>query len=115
MAPRLLVQSGGTSIRGLSSKMSFKHQVVRGSAYLSLRLAAGAGIGLIGITLLTRFIGPTNYGIFATAHATLVYFITMTECGIGTYLIRSERDSPEDFHQGLTLLVLFSGVGAAAA
>jgi len=39
----------------------------------------------------------------------------MTECGIGTYLIRSERDSPEDFHQGLTLLVLFSGVGAAAA
>jgi len=50
MAPRLLVQSGGTSIRGLSSKMSFKHQVVRGSAYMSLRLAAGTGIGLIGIT-----------------------------------------------------------------
>jgi hypothetical protein len=30
--------------------MSFKHQVVRGSAYMSLRLAAGTGIGLIGIT-----------------------------------------------------------------
>ncbi|MEO6969923.1 MAG: oligosaccharide flippase family protein [Chthoniobacterales bacterium] len=91
--------------------MSFKHQVVRGSAYMSLRLAAGAGIGLVGITLLTRFIGPANYGIFTAAHAILVYFITMTECGIGVYLIRLDRDSPEDFNQALTLLVLFSGVG----
>ncbi len=78
---------------------------------MSLRLAAGAGIGLVGISLLTRFIGPTNYGIFIAAHAILVYFITMTECGIGVYLIRLERDSPEDFHQALTLLVLFSLVG----
>lgn len=78
---------------------------------MSLRLAAGAGIGLIGITLLTRFIGPANYGIFTVAHATLVYFITMTECGIGVYLIRLERDAPEDFHQALTLLALFSVVG----
>ncbi len=95
--------------------MSFKHQVVRGSAFMSLRLAAGAGIGLIGITLLTRFIGPANYGIFTAAHATLVYFITMTECGIGVYLIRLDRDSPEDFHQALTLLLLFSLVGILLA
>lgn len=74
--------------------MSFKHQVVRGSAYLSLRLAAGAGIGLVGISLLTRFIGPANYGIFVAAHAVLVYFITMTECGIGVYLIRLDRATP---------------------
>ncbi len=78
---------------------------------MSLRLAAGAGIGIVGITLLTRFIGPANYGIFTAAHATLVYFITMTECGIGVYLIRLDRDAPEDFHQALTLLVLFSLVG----
>ncbi len=78
---------------------------------MSMRLAAGAVIGLVGITLLTRFIGPANYGIFIAAHAVLVYFITMTECGIGVYLIRLERDSPEDFHQALTLLVLFSLIG----
>lgn len=82
---------------------------------MSLRLAAGAGIGLIGISLLTRFIGPANYGIFTAAHATLVYFITMTECGIGVYLIRLDRNSPDDSHQALTLLLLFSVVGILLA
>src|ERR1051325_6977240 len=38
--------------------MSFKHQVIRGSAYMSFRLLAGAIIGIVGISLLTRFIGP---------------------------------------------------------
>ena len=93
--------------------MSFKHQVIRGSAYMSFRLLAGAIIGIVGISLLTRFIGPANYGVFVTAHAILVYLITISECGIGVYLIRLNRDEPEKFHQALTLLLLFSlaGVG----
>lgn len=93
--------------------MSFKHQVLRGSAYMSFRLLAGAGIGVVGISLLTRFIGPANYGVFVAAHAILVYLITATECGIGVYLIRLNRDELERFNQALTLLLLFSlaGVG----
>src|ERR1043166_8914797 len=96
--------------------MSFKHQVIRGSAYMSLRLLAGAVIGIVGISLLTRFIGPANYGVFVAAHAIFVYLITVTECGIGVYLIRLNRDEPEAFHQALTLLLLFSlaGVGLGA-
>src|SRR5947207_4871057 len=91
--------------------MSFKHQVIRGSAYLSFRLLAGAIIGIIGISLLTRFIGPANYGVFTAAHAILVYIITTTECGIGVYLIRLNRDEPEKFCQAFTLLMLFSLAG----
>jgi PST family polysaccharide transporter len=90
---------------------SFRHQVLRGSAYLSFRLAAGAGLGLIGISLLTRFIGPTNYGIFTAAHAVLSYTVTLTEYGIGVYLLRLDRDAPDEFHQALTLLLLFSAGG----
>ena len=91
--------------------MSFKHQVIRGSAYMSFRLLAGAMIGVVGISLLTRFIGPANYGVFVAAHAILVYLITASECGIGVYLIRLNRDEPETFHQALTLLLLFSVAG----
>jgi O-antigen/teichoic acid export membrane protein len=90
---------------------SFRTQVLRGSAYLSFRLAAGAGIGLVGISLLTRMIGPANYGIFTAASAVLVYLVTLTEWGIGVYLIRLERDVQEEFHQALTLLLLFSICG----
>ena len=91
--------------------MSFKHQVIRGSAYMSFRLLAGAIIGVVGISLLTRFIGPANYGVFVAAHAILVYLITASECGIGVYLIRLNREEPETFHQALTLLLLFSVAG----
>jgi O-antigen/teichoic acid export membrane protein len=91
--------------------MSFKHQVIRGSAFMAFRLLAGAMIGVVGISLLTRFIGPANYGVFVAAHAILVYLITMTECGIGVYLIRLNRDEPEKFHQAFTLLLLFSVAG----
>ena len=96
--------------------MSLRHQIIQGSAYLSFRVAAGAAIGLVGISLLTRFIGPANYGIFTAAHAILVFLITITECGIGVYLIRLDADSPtEEFHQALTLLLLFSVVGILLA
>jgi hypothetical protein len=90
---------------------SFRHQVLRGSAYLSFRLAAGAGIGIIGISLLTRFIGPTNYGIFTAAHPVLSYTVTLTEYGVGVYLLRLDRDAPDEFHQALTLLLIFSAGG----
>src|SRR6266480_6064825 len=90
---------------------SFRTQVLRGSAYLSFRLAAGAGIGLVGISLLTRTIGPANYGIFTAASAVLVYLVALTEWGIGVYLIRLERDAQEEFHQAFTLLLLFSICG----
>jgi O-antigen/teichoic acid export membrane protein len=95
--------------------MSFKHQVIRGSAYMSFRLLAGAIIGIVGISLLTRFIGPANYGVFVAAHATLVYLIAITECGIGVYLIRLTGNDPEESHQALTLLLLFSVAGIALA
>jgi O-antigen/teichoic acid export membrane protein len=91
--------------------MNFRTQVLRGSAYLSFRLAAGAGIGLVGISLLTRMIGPANYGIFTAASAVVVYLVALTEWGIGVYLIRLERDAQEEFHQAFTLLLLFSICG----
>ena len=62
-------------------------------------MAAGAAIGIVGILLLTRRIGPANYGAFAAAHAILSYLVTLTECGLGTYLIRQEKGEVEAFAQ----------------
>ena len=53
-----------------------------------LPAGAGAGNGLVGISLLTRMIGPANYGIFTAAFAAVILLVTLTEWGRGVYLVR---------------------------
>jgi O-antigen/teichoic acid export membrane protein len=74
-------------------------------------MAAGAAIGIVGILLLTRKIGPANYGAFAAGHAILSYLVTLTECGLGTYLIRHEKGDVAAFDQAFVLLLLLGLVG----
>ncbi|MBC7671326.1 MAG: polysaccharide biosynthesis protein, partial [Polaromonas sp.] len=47
--------------------MTLRAQVVRGSAFLVIRQGVGVVIGVAGILLLTRLIGPAAYGTFAAA------------------------------------------------
>ena len=42
----------------------------------------------MGISLLTRMIGPANYGIFTAAFAAVDLLVTLTKWGIGVYLVR---------------------------
>ncbi len=86
-----------------------RNQVLRGSAYLALREGIGTAVSLGGMLLLTRTIGPSNYGVYASAFAVLVYLIGLSELGLGVYLIRSrEEQGDEAFHQAFTLLLVQS-------
>jgi O-antigen/teichoic acid export membrane protein len=96
--------------------MSLRRQVMRGGAFLVLRQGAGVGIGVAGVLLLTRAIGPKNYGLYAAAFGLFAYLQNLTLCGINVYLVRREGgEEREVWDQASTLLLLLGIVGATVA
>jgi O-antigen/teichoic acid export membrane protein len=64
-----------------------RHTLMRGAGYLAARQASGVLISGAGTLLLARFIGPANYGIFASAAAICNMLVGFTQLGISTRLM----------------------------
>jgi O-antigen/teichoic acid export membrane protein len=95
--------------------MSLRQRILQGGAYLILRHGLGIVISLGGVLLLTRLIGPANYGLYAGSLAIIVFFTTVGPFGIDIYLVRREQaPTAAIYNQALTLLLL-SGTGIASA
>jgi len=87
--------------------MSLRTRVLRGGVYLGLRQGLGVVLGFAGAILLTRAIGPGAYGLYAASLGTYTYLFSLSQWGIGVYLIRREGEVlPEDYHQAFSLLLL---------
>jgi PST family polysaccharide transporter len=94
--------------------MSLKQQVISGGFYLALRQGLGMVIGLGGVLLLTRLIGPEQYGLYAGTFGIFWYLQTIFQMGIEVYMVRHEgEESAAIYHQGFTLLLLLSLLGVA--
>jgi PST family polysaccharide transporter len=71
------------------------------------------GIGLGGVILLTRLIGPTNYGLYAGPIAIITFISNLAQMGVNVYLVRREDTLAEAvYHQAFSFLLL-SGLGLA--
>lgn len=81
-----------------------------------MREGAGMVVSLVGVLLLTRLIGPANYGVFAAAMGVYLYLFNLSQWGIGVYLIRGNPDAEgmEVYQQAFTLLLLL-GIAAGSA
>ncbi len=91
--------------------MSLRNQVMRGGTFLVLRQGVGMAIGLGGVLLLTRTIGPENYGLYAATFGIFWYIQILSQLGIEVYVVRREgEDNSEIYHQAFTLL-FFLGLG----
>lgn len=79
-----------------------------------LRQGISVGISVGGVLLLTRLLGPSDYGLYAGALA-IVQFLSMTaRLGVDVYLVRREDDPPEEvYHQAFSFLLL-SGLSISA-
>ncbi len=89
---------------------------MRGSAYLVFREGLGMLISIGNVLLVTRSIGPTQYGLFATAFGLSQFIQTFGHLGIGVYLIRQEGEqTPKDYHQAFTLLLILGAVFGSIA
>jgi O-antigen/teichoic acid export membrane protein len=94
--------------------MNLKQKVISGGLYLALRQGLGMAIGLGGVLLLTRLIGPEQYGLYAGTFGICWYIQTIFQMGIGVYLVRQEGEESElAYHQAITLLLLLSLLGTA--
>lgn len=95
--------------------MSLRDTIFRGGIYLMARQLAGMIIGLGGMLVLTRTIGPGAFGVYTAAAVTYAYLTLVSQWGIGIYLIRkTEEIEPDEYHQAFTLLLLL-GVGGLMA
>jgi O-antigen/teichoic acid export membrane protein len=100
--------------------MSLRSQVLRGSLYLVMREGLGMVLSIAAMLLITRSIGPEQYGIFAAAYGLAVFLQNFGHLGVGIYLVRQEADhNVKLFHQAFTLFLvlgtaLITIVGLAA-
>ena len=71
-------------------------------------------VSVAGVLVLTRVIGPHDYGVFASAMGVHLYVSNLSQWGVAVYLIRENQESedPAVYNQGFTLLLLL-GVAAA--
>lgn len=82
--------------------------MLRGGAFLTLRQGLGVALNFGGVLLLTRAIGPGNYGLYAAALGVFLFVQFLTQAGIPVYLVRREEEQQEAYHLGFTLLLLLS-------
>src|SRR5829696_7129769 len=94
--------------------MSLRERVLRGGIYLVLRQGLSVGIGVGGVLLLTRLLGPTNYGLYAGALALTMFLYNTATLGIDVFLVRREGPQADDvYHQAFSFLLL-SGLCVSA-
>lgn len=88
--------------------MSLRSQALRGGAYLSIREGMGIGIRLVGTLVITRLIGPTNYGLYAGALAAVSFLALVAQLGVGVYVIRLEEHPTEEIYHTVFTVVLIT-------
>ncbi len=95
-----------------------RRKVLRGGAFLAFRQAIGVVLSLVGVLLVTRVIGPRQYGVYAMAMSIVLFLSVVGTWGVDIYLLRKpEKPSQQDFNQAFTVLlcislVLFVGLAA---
>jgi O-antigen/teichoic acid export membrane protein len=96
--------------------MSLRQKIMSGGVYLTLRQGIGMLISLGGMLLLTRLIGPDNYGLYTAAYGVFWYFQIVSQLGIEVFLVRREQqdESLAVYHQGFTLLLGLAVLGLGA-
>ena len=98
-------------------EVNLRGRVLRGGSFLAIRQGAGTLINLVGVLCVTRIIGPSAYGVFATAFGVTSFLYGFTQLGTNVYLLRKPTPpSTEEYHQAFSI-VLFAGliVGALAS
>ena len=91
-------------------------KVLRGGTFMIGRQAIGVVVSLVGVILVTRLIGPGQYGRFAACIGIFTYFSYLCGWGIDIYLMRrpDHQAPPQLFHQAFTLLLILSLLAGGA-
>lgn len=94
---------------------TFRKRVLVSGGYLSARQALGMAIHVVGTLLVTRAIGPSEFGVYAVALTALTYVFAVAQLGVGTYLVRAPELRPGQPQVAFTLLLVCSVLAGALA
>ena len=87
-------------------------QATQGATFMAAREGVGVAIGLVGVVLLTRLMGPAAYGVYAAAVALLGYLSSLGQWGLRVQLVsRPVEPEPDEYRQAFTLLALLGVIG----
>ncbi|OPZ74482.1 MAG: Lipopolysaccharide biosynthesis protein WzxC [Firmicutes bacterium ADurb.Bin456] len=103
----------------VKQRMNLREQVIKGGACLAFRQGIGLVLGLGGTLLLTRALGPGNFGLYTFASGIVGYLGSLTGLGVNIYLIRRHAGPGRDVYRQAFALMLLAGIsglllGAAA-
>jgi len=90
--------------------MQLRDRVLKGGTYLIVRQGLGLIIGLAGVMLITRAIGPGNFGLYATALGVVSYINGLMGLGVNVYLIRRDNNPSANIYRQALALMLITGV-----
>lgn len=109
--PRALAPSESSPETEVASRPEggLRKSILRGGAFLAFRQGIGIVLSLVGVLLVTRVIGPLQYGVYATAMGMVIFLQNLGTWGIDIYLIRrAERPTEEEFDLAFTMLACIS-------
>jgi O-antigen/teichoic acid export membrane protein len=87
--------------------MSLREKAIKGGAFLLVRQAIGLVISVAGVLLVTRIIGPRQYGLYAVGAGIVTFLYMFGTWGLDACLLRkTEEPDEKEFHQAFTLLLL---------
>lgn len=87
--------------------MGIREQILQGGAYLAARQIMGLAVRLGGVLMLTRFIGPAAYGLYAGPVAIVAVLAAVATIGTDAYLLTLREGLEERvYHQVFTFLLI---------
>jgi O-antigen/teichoic acid export membrane protein len=90
--------------------VSLRSRTLQGGAYLALREVIGLLLRLGGILLLTRLIGPTNFGLYAAPLSIATVLASITWWGTGVFLVRREAEPTKEGYDSIFTFLLASSL-----
>ena len=95
-------------------KSGVRDLALRGSAYMAARQGLAVVIGVVGVVILTREIGPFAYGRYVGGLAIVGFLTTLARFGVEIFLIRRpEKPDSQMYHTAFTIM-LVNGVVVAS-
>ena len=89
------------------ARNGLRGKILEGGAMMMGRQIVSMGLSLIGLLVITRIIGPAEYGPYVAALGICQYAQNLGQAGIGVYLVRATGDVTErTFNVGTTLLLI---------
>lgn len=85
--------------------------VLKGGLYVIVRQGLGTIINVVGVLLLTRAIGPGEYGLYATASGLFAAVQLVAQLGVHIFLIRAEREIEAETWWVASTLMLVLALG----